>query len=411
MIILFLGALLSMIPDRELNLTDGLLPAGFLLSAIVAHGLLVLFGSRADPALLPIWVVLSGTGLAFQYRLQMVDVNSWQSPGCWSFAAGPVVLALNAIITGKGRMKILSRLSWVWILAAFGISLAVLATGVQYRGGIFGPGKTTPTELIKLLLILGISGLLVRYGRNITRGAPLFSSESRRAHIIIVGAWLLPAIVLALLGDLGMLAGTGLLLGVLMTMATFRIIYPVAGLISITACGWLLQNFLGKGKIRFGAWINPFENPDTSGFQTIRSLFAVFNGEFFGQGIGNGFPRTVPLVETDFVYAALAEEFGWLGTVLLLILVLTVIRKSMKFASETPDPFSALVSIGCGAMWLIQILLHVGGVTKLIPMTGVPFPGLSAGGTATLVFAVMIGWMMGVSDGDAKKPAKSRTPR
>ncbi|MBN1879111.1 FtsW/RodA/SpoVE family cell cycle protein [bacterium] len=409
--LMFGAAALSVLSNRPLHLTDGVLPAGYILSVLVAHGILVMLGSRADPVLMPVWILIAGTGMAFQFRLGTIDGISWQNPGCWAFAAAPLVTAVAAVVFGSGRLKSLARLSWIWILAAFGICVAVLATGVSYRGAMYGPAKTTPTEAVKVLLILGISGLLVRYGQSITKGTPLLSADSRRVHIMLIGAWLLPAVVLVLLGDLGMLAGTGLLLGILITMATFRWIYPIAGVAIISLGSWAVRTFIGKGQVRFSAWLNPFENPDTNGFQTIRSLFAIFNGEFLGRGVGNGFPRTIPLVETDFVYASMSEEIGWIGTGLLLILVLILVRRSLKVAGEAKDSFCALVSIGCGAMWLIQVFLHVGGVIKLIPMTGVPFPGLSTGGSAIVVFSVLTGLIMSVSDHPEPPPVKSRNQR
>lgn len=390
--VFFLSAVLSV---QDAFRTENLfLPAAFIIIAFIAHGLLVAVGSKADMTLLPLWIVLTGIGMSYHYRLGSFTIDSWDSPSCLSFGVAPLILVLTTILFSNTRLKLLSKSPWLWILAAFGIGIAVLATGVKFRGSVFGPGKTTPTEFMKPLLIIGLSGLLVNHGRHIERGSRFFTAESRRTHIIVIGAWLIPGVTLICLGDLGMLAATALLLGILMTLATRRIAYPLIGIVGIIGAGCTAQRFIHKAGLRFSAWMNPFEAPDTHGFQIIRSLFAVFNGEMFGKGIGNGLPRSIPLVETDFIYAAIAEEFGWLGSMMILMIVFLIIRRSLVTAENCKDTFTRLVCYGCGAMWLIQCVLHVGGVIKLIPMTGVPFPGLSTGGSALMVFAVLTGWIM-----------------
>jgi cell division protein FtsW (lipid II flippase) len=398
--VLFFGIVFTTVhTDPGFTADDLYLAGGFIVTALFAHGLMVMFGSRSDTTLLPIWVVLCGIGLSYQYRLKTFHGPDWNMPACWMFAAAPVILALTTLLFENNRLKWLAKMPGLWIIMAFGVNVAVLSAGVTFRGAVFGPGKTTPTEIIKPLLIIGLAGLLARHGHHITRGTPLFTADSRRTHIIVFGAWLIPAVVLILLGDLGMITATGLLLGIMMTLATRRLLYPLAGAAGVAGLGWMAMRWVGKAQIRFSAWLAPFDYPDTRGFQTMRSLFAVFNGEFFGQGIGNGLPQSIPLVETDFVYAAVAEEFGFIGSIAILWLVFAIIRKSLMIARENNDMFSALVCSGCGAIWLIQILMHVGGVIKLIPMTGVPFPGLSSGGSAVLVFSVLTGWIMAAGSG------------
>jgi cell division protein FtsW (lipid II flippase) len=408
-LIFFTCALLSVQVERSIHPVDLCLPAGFAIAAFIAHGLLVSSGSRADPSLLPLWIALTGLGMSFQYRLSSIHGETWSTLSCLAYGIAPLLLALVTILFGNGRLKNLAGIPGLWIVTAFGIGIAVLATGVTYRGAVFGPGKTTPTECIKPLLILGLAGLLSHHGRHIERGTRMCTADSRRTHIIVIGAWLIPAVALVLLGDLGMLAATGLLLGFLMTMATRRTVYPLIGLICITAAGWAAQTWVGRARLRFNAWLDPFSYPETSGFQIIRSLFAVFNGEFFGKGVGNGLPGSIPLVETDFVYAAIAEEFGWFGSAIILMLVFAIIRKSLAIAGRSNDTFSSLVCCGCGAMWLIQCTLHTGGAIKLIPMTGVPFPGLSTGGSALLVFAVLTGWILAASDENERSGVKQKT--
>ncbi|MBN1297049.1 FtsW/RodA/SpoVE family cell cycle protein [bacterium] len=383
-------------------------PAGCLLASLVGHGILVLARSRSDTTLLPAWAVIVGIGWSFQYRLDPSFHWDYLSKSTLAWVLSPLILVINAILFRGSMQRWIQRMHWFWIIASFGVCLAVLATGVSYRGAVFGPGKTTPTEWIKPFLILGLSGLLCRYGSAMARGRSLRTESSRRAHIMIIGAWLPTAAILILLKDLGMIAATGILLVALLTITTGRIRYLVTGLVCAVAGGWFFQHFAGKGRVRFAAWLHPFDHPDAGGFQTIRSLFALFNGEFFGQGIGNGFPGTVPLVETDFVYAGFAEEVGWFGSVLFLLLAWHFVQQGFHHANRANGIYAALVAMGASTVWAVQLFLHVGGVIKLIPMTGVPFPGLSSGGTAVLVFATLAGWISAVGDSGTDAPAEPR---
>ncbi|HPQ38797.1 MAG TPA: FtsW/RodA/SpoVE family cell cycle protein [bacterium] len=377
---------------------DLLIPAGFLASAGLAHILLVTAGSRADATILPLWTMIGGIGIVFQWRLGSITVTDWKTPQLMILLLSPLWLAVNALLFNGHMKRIASRIPWLWILLAFAACVGVMAMGQSYRGGVYGPGKTTPTEIVKPLLILGLSGLLIRHGSDLVSPKNSPKGTSRRAHIIIIGAWLLPAVILVMLHDLGMLAATGLLLIVLISVATARKRYLITGALLAGAGGWFFKEFVTKGRVRFAAWLHPFDFPDTSGFQTIRSLFALFNGEFFGRGIGNGFPGTIPLAETDFTYAVIAEEMGWIGSVAILLLAWRICRLGAFHGRGSTDAFSALIAIGCSTVWGAQILLHAGGVIKLIPMTGVPLPGISSGGTSVIVFSMLAGWIMAVSE-------------
>lgn len=402
LIFMWSAAAIYRFTGNSINWMDFILPAGLIVSALLAHLLLVSAGSRADHSLLPCWTLILGIGLMFQYRLGVISSLTWMQPTAWIPVAGPMVLAVMAVLNGNNRFRLLSKLTWLWIISSVAVCVVVLVTGISYRGGTYGPGKTTPTELVKPLLILGLSGILAKYGTRITRGTDLFSADSRKVHMLVFASWLATGIFLVLLRDLGMLAATAALVIAMLTVTTGRKTYLFSGFALASAGAWLFQHFVTKGRVRFEAWLEPFSHPDSSGFQTIRSLFALFNGELLGQGIGNGYPSTIPLADTDFIYAAMAEEMGWVTTIMLLLLVWRLSRQALYHGSQSKEPFQALVCVGCGTVWMVQVMLHTGGVIKLIPMTGVPFPGLSVGGTALLIFSMLTGWIMAVSDANRR---------
>ncbi len=376
---------------------DLILQVAFIAACFGAHGLLVAFGSRCDETILPVLALVNGLGLAYQYRLNLLAFADWRSPAIWVHCAVPLVVVITGLIFQGNRLVWLKRSAWLWGAGAIAVPAAVFFTGVAYRGGLYGPGKTTPAEIVKPLFIIFLGAILCRYGPALTRGRSIRSRPALLACLIILMAWSIPQIGFLLLRDLGMIAATGILLIFMLTAATGRLLFAALGAGGIAACGLLFKTFLTKGQVRFEAWLNPFAHPADSGFQIIQSLFALFHGEFLGRGAGAGFPQKIPLAGTDFVYAAMAEEFGLLGSSLILIGFLYLAYRGFYWASRTDKTFSALVGVGAGALIWTQVLLNVGGVIKLIPLTGVPLPFISRGGTAALTFAVLIGWILALS--------------
>ena len=161
-----------------------------------------------------------------------------------------------------------------------------------------------------------------------------------------------------------------------------------------------------KGQSRFEAWLNPFAHPDSSGYQILQSLFALFNGEFLGQGPGNGLPGAVPLVNTDFVVAAIGEEYGLVGTALLIGGFCFIASRCVHQAARGKDPMSSLICVGAASLVMIQLLLNVGGVIKLVPLTGVALPFISRGGSCSLSFAIVVGLVMGIGADTRKRTSK-----
>ncbi len=382
------------------SVSDLMLPVIWFGAMILAHGILVLIGSGADESILPIVSFLTSVGMAFQYRLGSISGMKWGDVSVWIYAAVPLIIALTDTTFRNGRLNRLEDLKWIWLLGTILVPLWVMLMGVDYRGARFGPGKTTPTECVKPMFVLLWSACLAGSG---IRPAPE-KSKKKRGRLnnlgMMVMFWMIPQVIFGKLHDFGMIGATGLLLIVLIAMGTGRLIYLLGGIIGASVLGVVMRTWLPIGIARFEAWLAPFEHPDTTGFQIIQSLFALFNGAFAGRGIGGGFPEKIPMQTSDFVYSALAEEMGLAGSFLVVVCIMELARKGYFYAIEAGMPFESWVAAGCGTVIWIQVLLHVGGVTNVIPMTGVPMPFISLGGSAMISFSIMIGMIMAVSDKD-----------
>jgi cell division protein FtsW (lipid II flippase) len=378
--------------------TDMIWFSTLIASALLSHLFLVILASSADQTLLPVLTMLVGFGMAFQYRLGSFVNIEMKSPIYWVSASIPLIAATVCLVFRKNRLEWLSGLTGLWVFIAIAIPAVVLFMGVQFRGGLYGPGRTTPTEFIKPLLLLALCSYLSRSGDVIDRQERLFSDASFRTHFAILLIWGIPAVLLIGLKDLGMIAVLTIFLIVLLTIATRRAIYAITGLFGSAAIGFCAKLFLHKGQVRFQAWIDPFSTPDTSGYQIIQSLFALFHGEFLGQGLGNGHPEKIPLASTDFIYSAIAEEIGFIGSILILLMYFYLVRRAIVHATTLKNTFSRLLVAGSGALILIQVFFNVGGVVKLIPMTGVPLPFISMGGSCAILNAFLIGVILTASE-------------
>lgn len=393
----FLLSHIYVLKERSLDARDYLVPFAFLCACFIAHLILSLFRTQVDQTILPVMTLLGGFGLAFQYRLGLSGIE-WQS-GVMTiiWIVAPVLTAVIATVIRLMGIAVLHRIAWLsWFVVCL-VPLGVLVAGRAFRGATFGPGMTTPTEFVKPFFIIGLASLLVAQAKHLNSKKGMLSGSSIRAHGIIIAVWGIPQILFLLQHDLGMIAILLLLFLMMLTAATGRKRYLAGGISVLIAGGWMAAHVISRIQVRLDAWLVPFEHADSSGYQIMHALFAIFNGEFLGRGFGGGVPGVIPLVRTDFVYASMAEEIGLLGTAVFVLVFMYVSIRAHYIASIQRDPFAALIAVGCGVLIWVQVLLNIGGVIKLIPMTGVPLPFISQGGSATLSFSIVFGLLLAVS--------------
>ena len=195
---------------------------------------------------------------------------------------------------------------------------------------------------------------------------------------------------------------------VMLYAVTNRSLYFVGGFAALFAVAAVAIPLTSRGRMRLDAWLDPFSNATTTGWQVLQALVAYYTGGVWGTGLGAGSPNAVPIVESDFVWAILAEELGLAGCAAALLLYGTLVFGGFRIASRAKSAYASCVATGLSACLGLQTLLNVGGVVKAIPLTGIPLPLLSHGGSSLVATLVMVGLLLAVSDQD---PPLGRTPR
>ena len=211
---------------------------------------------------------------------------------------------------------------------------------------------------------------------------------------------------------LGLLAAARDLGGaMLFYLATLTIVFAATSRWDLTIFGFIGAGiasilgyyFFGHVRVRAEAWLNPWQDVPGKGYQIVQSLFAMAEGGFFGTGLGLGRPDYIPAVTTDFIFSAFFEEFGFLGAVAIIIVYFLLVYRGLRIALATENSFLSLSALSITTFLGFQIFTIIGGVIKLIPLTGVTLPFMSYGGSSMVMSFISLGilngiWMRAVGD-------------
>lgn len=379
----------------------------FLIILTTVYGVLRLTRYQGSPALPATVLALCGIGLAVQFRIGTIQALSMSSPSQLALPIGIVVM-LGAYLIGRyGRISHLEPLWFGFLSLSVLIVLFVLIAGRKYRGAVFLPGNINPVEMIKPLLVIFIASMITGHQKTLARGLLGIPLPPLNIIVTLGILWAPPMFMLLLQGDMGLFALMNMTLLVMLYATTGRTAYLTGGFIVILALARLLMPLTTRGAARLAAWLDPFTAPTGTGWQPIQALVALYAGGLFGTGFGAGAPRIVPIVESDFAYIIIGEELGLMGCLLVSAIYLMFIIAGMRTAERTTDTYRASVATGLTACLGLQILLNVGGVTKAIPLTGIPLPLISHGGSSLVTTLLMAGLLMAIADD--RPPAKKRT--
>jgi cell division protein FtsW (lipid II flippase) len=197
--------------------------------------------------------------------------------------------------------------------------------------------------------------------------------------------------------DLGMAT---LLLATFVAMlyvATRRFDLVVGATAIFGAAAWWAATHYSYVERRIAVWRDPFADPLGAGYQALQSLFSLANGGLFGTGFGLGRPDYIPSVATDYVYAAYGEEWGAFGSIVLLGIFLAIVLRALRVAQRQPDLYAKLLATGLAAVFGFQILIIVGGVLRLFPLTGITLPFVSYGGSSLVTNYLLVALVWAIS--------------
>ena len=382
--------------------------------ALVLHLILRFRASEADALILPAVVLLNGLGIAEIYRLDLATIAAG---GTELFAFRQVIwtvvamAAASAVVLFVKSHLFLRR--YVYISMVIGLALLVspmlpiIGTNINGAQLWLSIGGLTfqPGELAKIALTIFFAGYLVtRRDSLAVVGRRFLGVQLPRARDLgpILAIWAVSLLVLVGERDLGTsLLYFGLFL-VMIYVATGRAIYVVVGLGMFITSALVASRVMSYVGGRFASWLNPFdaEHYDAIGgsYQLVQGLFGLAHGSVLGTGLGGGVPQLVPLAESDFIIASLGEELGLAGIFAILATYLLIVARGLRIAFNHNDDFSKLLTLGLSFVIALQTFIVIGGVTRVVPLTGLTTPFLAAGGSSLLANWIIIGLLLRISD-------------
>lgn len=392
---------------------------GLSVLVIGMHVALRFVAPQADPFLLPIATVLTGLGIAEIYRIDIhFEVTGWNADGIKqiAWAAFALVCAIVVVIVIRNH-RVLQRYTYLFGLAALVLLLLPMLPGIGkeiYGARVWigiGPFSFQPGEIAKLCLAVFFAGYLVQARDSLSAvGKKFLGIRFPRARDLgpLLLVWLMSMAVIVFQRDLG----TGLLIFglflVMLYVATSRISWVILGLLLIVGGAVVASQVLVYVHDRFENWLLPFTQrvyeADGGSFQLVQGLFGLAHGGLIGTGLGQGQPWVTPVARSDYIIASLGEELGLAGLFAIFALYLVFIARGLRIGFAGQDDFGKLLAVGLAFTLALQCFIVIGGVTRVIPLTGLTTPFLAAGGSSLVANWIIVGLLLRLSDTVRNQP-------
>jgi peptidoglycan glycosyltransferase len=375
---------------------------GVILVLLISAHIVIRFAApNADPLLLPLAALLNGLGYVVIARL---DPSLASSQSAWTF------IGIGAF---SATLLLLPDIRWVanyrYTLALAGVALLMLplipGLGLNINGAQIwlqvGPFSIQPGEFAKVVLAAFLAGYLVDKRELLTishrRVGPLNIPDFKHFGPLLL-AWGVALIVMTLQRDLGSSLLFFTLFLVMIYVATGRTAYVVSGLVLFSAGAIFSWQMFAHVQRRVDIWIDPFADPKGAGFQIAEASFAMADGGITGTGLGSGTPNKIPFAATDMIFAAIGEELGLLGATAVLAAFMFFVSSGFRVAATAPAPFEKLLAAGLTALLGFQAFIIIGGVLRVLPLTGVTLPYMSYGGSSLISNYIILAILVRISD-------------
>ncbi|MHB1651094.1 MAG: FtsW/RodA/SpoVE family cell cycle protein [Desulfitobacteriaceae bacterium] len=385
----------------EGKLDSQLIPQAGLFTLLILAGAVLeqVLHYQGDLFILPTVQAILTLGLVFLARIRPVSALHQ----FWWANLGMVVFYV--VLWGLRDYRRLGRLQYLWGLAALGLLFLTLLFGVTSGGATswirIGSFSAEPEELVKVVLLLFMASYLAEHEELLRVGTIQWGRISVPDFRTFGPFLIMAAFSLGLLAAQKSL-GTALLfysLFVLMFyVVTERLLYLGVSVPVFLLTGWLGYILFGHVRVRVSTWLHPWQDVAGGGYQIAQSLFAIGGGGVLGTGLGNGIGAfQVPAVSTDFIFAVIAEELGFAGAMAVICLFLIVVLRAFAVSMKTTERFGQILAAGIGILIGTEALIILAGVTKLMPLTGIPLPWVSYGGSSILVHFMLLGLLTNIS--------------
>lgn len=397
--VILLYALYVVNGSVALSLGTLAVPVGLFVAFAVAHVAVRILAPDADPVILPTVFLLSGVGIAFVTRLAP-DLAANQV--MWLFISVAAMVATLFFVRNLDRLA-----DYKYTLGLVGVILLVLPMiiGTEKNGSklwlAFGGLSFQPGELAKILIVLFLAFYLAsnREALSVTahRVGP-FRIPRFRMLLPLFIMWGISLLIVIFERDLGSALLFFMYFVVMLYVATGRWSYVFIAIGLLIVGFFLCYNLFSHVKVRVNIWLDPWSDPQNSGYQIVQSLYSIADGDLVGSGIGKGLPTLIPFVESDFLFSAIAEETGLLGASAIIILYMLFCVRGFATAARAKSDSSAFAAVGLTTVIGFQAFLIIAGVTKLLPLTGVTLPFMSQGGSSLLSSFIIVGLLLRAGD-------------
>lgn len=393
----------SVISTEALSVT-----AGFFVIFLIAHLVMCWKAPQADQFMLPLASLLNGLGLVMITRLDLAtDMSLAKSQLMWTFVGVGLLCAVILFLKDHRSMQ-----NYTYLMGLAGLILSALPivwpTSLNADANVWisiGPFSIQPGEFAKLLLLLFFGGLLVQKRRLFTvAGKRVLGLQFPRLRDLgpLFLVWGVALVIMAAQNDFGpALILFGTVLGMLY-MATGRASWLVLGL-GLAAIGAVgVYQISAKIQDRVSNFVDPIAHYDGNGFQLSQALFGMSFGGITGTGLGEGYPENVPVAHSDFILASFGEELGLIGLAAILLIYGVLISRGFHTAMIAKDSYGKLIAAGMALTIAVQIFVVTGGISRLMPMTGLTTPFLSHGGSSLLANYILLALLLRIS-ADARR--------
>lgn len=417
-LVILMFAMLVVNQGQPLNFNTLGVPIGIFAAFVVAHLAVRKLAPGADPAILPITFALSGIGIAFVTRLRPeLAVGQLM----WLFVGVAFLVLALLFVRNLDR---LARYKYTLMLVGFILLLSPLIPfiGQEIYGSriwlSIGPFSFQPGELAKIAIVLFLAGYLAANREMLSvftwRVGP-FNLPDIRTLLPLLLMWLISIGIVAFEKDLGSALVFFFVFLVMLYVASGKKTYVIAGVLMMAIGAVGLYFVFDHIQVRVATWLDPFADAQNTGYQLVQTIYSLADGGLFGVGIGRGLADQIPVVESDFIFAAIGEETGLLGAAGLLLLYLCLAIRGMATAARAKSDVSSFAAVGLTAIIILQAFIIVGGVTRLIPLTGLTLPFVSQGGSSLLASFISVALLLRAGDeatgvGEEMRSATSMLP-
>jgi cell division protein FtsW (lipid II flippase) len=379
---------------------------------VAAHIATRRYAPGADGLLLPIAALLNGIGYVFIARLDQARAHP---QGLAAAQAGWTVIGIGAFVLTLAfvqRVRDLQRYRYTFLLLGLFLLMAPLLPGLgrEINGAriwaYIGPISFQPGEFAKVVLAVFFASYLVEKREllgmaTFPRFRPLLPDLKHLGPVLL--AWGFSIVIMTAENDFGSSLLFFALFMLLVWVATERTAYVGVGGAMFVGGSFFAYHAVTHVHDRVENWLNPWKHASTTGFQVIQSWFAMAWGGVAGTGLGLGHPDQIPVVTTDFIFAAIGEELGLLGTAAVIFCYVLLIGCGLRIAVRTEAPFEKLLATGITILFGVQSFIIMAGVTRLLPLTGVTLPFVSYGGSSLVANYVLLALLARISDDTARR--------